>query len=83
MTPHEEIEAIRSELAFRSENETRLKRAILSLEAGGLSPEAQQMVVGLRLALKENQRFIEAGLDTIRTIKANNCWGSSNPGYYL
>ena len=72
MTAIEEIQTIRQDLAFRGENETRLKRAIITLEAAGLSPEAQQMVVGLRLALKENQRFIEAGLATIRTIKADN-----------
>jgi hypothetical protein len=83
MTAIEEIQTIRKDLAFRGENETRLKRAILTLEAAGLSPEAQQMVVGLRLALKENQRFIEAGLDTIRAIKSDNRWGSSEPGYYL
>jgi hypothetical protein len=83
MTPHEEIQTIRKGIIARSENETRLMRAIITLEAGGLSPEAQQMLIGLRLAQRENQRIIEASLDTIRTIKANNCWGSAEPGYYL
>lgn len=83
MTAQEEILAIRQDLAARGEGEVRLKRAIITLEAAGLSPEAQQMLVGLRLAQRENQRFIEVGLETIRTIKADNRWGSSEPGYYL
>jgi hypothetical protein len=83
MTPQEEITAIRNDLAAKGEGEVRLKRAIVTLEAAGLSPEAQQMLVGMRIALRENQRFIEAGLAKIRSIKADNCWGSSEPGYYL
>lgn len=83
MTAQEEILAIRSDLAARGEGEVRLKRAILTLESSGLSPEAQQMLAGMRIALRENQRFIEVGLETIRRIKADNCWGSSEPGYYL
>jgi hypothetical protein len=83
MTAQEEILAIRKDIAARGEGEVRLKRAIITLEAAGLSPEAQQMLVGLRLAQRENQRFIEVGLETIRTIKADNRWGSSEPGYYL
>jgi hypothetical protein len=83
MTPQEEIAAIRQDVAFRNANAERLKRSIITLEAAGLSPQAQQMLYGMRLALNENQRFIDAALDTIRRIKADNCWGSSEPGYYL
>lgn len=83
MTAQEEILALRADLAARIETETRIKRAILTLDSAGLSPEAVSMVTGLRLALQENYKLMETALAEIRRIKADNRWGSSEPGYYL
>jgi hypothetical protein len=83
MTPQEEILALRADLAARIETETRLKRAIITLDASGLSPEAVSMVAGLRLALQENYKLMASACEEISRIKADNCWGSSTPGYYL
>lgn len=83
MTAEEEILALRADLAARIETETRIKRAIITLDANGLSSEAVSMVAGLRLALQENYKLMGTALAEIRRIKSANCWGSSTPGYYL
>ena len=83
MTAEEEILALRANLAARIETETRIKRAIITLDANGLSSEAVSMVAGLRLALQENYRMMDAACKEIRRIKSDNCWGSSTPGYNL
>lgn len=83
MTAQEEILALRADLAARIETETRIKRAILTLDSAGLSSEAVSMVAGLRLALQENYKLMGTAAAEIRRIKADNCWGSSEPGYYL
>lgn len=83
MTAQEEILALNADIVARHETETRIKRAIITLDAGGLSSEAVSMVAGLRLALQENYKLMDAARTEIIRIKAANCWGSATPGYYL